>query len=272
MLINSFLTNDVWNWSEQWKYIFSEPVLNGVKNTLWLTVVAMAGGIVLGVLLAVMRLSRNPVLSGAAWFYIWFFRGTSLYTQLLLWGSIASLYDVIGIGLPFGPMFVTANMNQLYSAAAAAALGLLFNEAAYMSEIVRAGIISVDEGQSEAAASLGMTGNQTMRRVVLPQAMRVIVPPTGNEVMSMLKNTSLVAAIPYLDLTFSAQSIYARTYQIIPMLIMACLWYLLMSSALMIGQFYLERHFAKGSVRNLPPTPLQRVRRVFSASHGRDHQ
>ena len=164
----------------------------------------------------------------------------------------------------------SADMNQLFSAAAAAALGLVFNEAAYMAEIVRAGIISVDEGQTEAAASLGMTGSQTMRRIVLPQAMRVIVPPTGNEVIvDAQEHVAGLRRSRYLDLTFSAQTIYARTYQIIPMLIMACLWYLAMSSVLMIGQFYIERHFAKGTVRNLPPTPVQRVRLLFSA-HGRD--
>lgn len=248
MLIRNLLTNEAYNWSEQWKYFLSPPVLNGVRNTIWLTIAAMVGGIGLGVMLALMRLSSNPLLRGASWLYLWVFRGTPLYTQLLIWGNIGALFPKLGLGIPFGPEFASFETNALYSAAAAAALGLILNEAAYMAEIVRAGVLAVDPGQQEAAHALGMTSMQTMRRVVLPQAMRVIVPPTGNEAISMLKNTSLVAAIPYLELTFTAQTIYANTYQIIPMLIMACIWYLILSSIMMTGQYYLERHYARGTV------------------------
>lgn len=179
--------------------------------------------------------------------YLWFFRGTPLYTQLLIWGAIGTLFPTVGIGIPFGPEFETWKTQELVNAALAAALGLILNEAAYMAEIVRAGILSVDEGQQEAASALGMSRMQTMRRIVLPQSMRVIVPPTGNEAISMLKNTSLVAAIPYSELTFTAQTIYATTYKIVPMLVMACLWYLLISSVMMIGQYYLERHYSRGT-------------------------
>jgi polar amino acid transport system permease protein len=260
MLVHTLVTNDRFNWPEQWRYLFSEPVLNGVRNTLWLTAVAMAGGVALGVVLAIMRLSPNPLMRSASWLYLWVFRGTPLYTQLLIWGAIGSLFPTLGLGIPFGPEFVTVPTNRLLSAAVAAAVGLTLNEAAYMAEIVRAGLLSVDEGQTEAAHALGMTRLQTLRRIVLPQAMRVIVPPTGNETISMLKNTSLVAAVPYLDLTWAVQNIYARTYQIIPMLLMACLWYLFLSSILLVGQYHLERHYAKGASRQLPPTPLQRLR------------
>ncbi|ACY99215.1 MULTISPECIES: amino acid ABC transporter permease [Thermomonospora] len=246
MFVHFLLYNPAFNWSEQWKYLFSEPVLKGVRNTIWLTVAAMAGGIALGVVLALMRMSPNPLLKGAAFVYLWFFRGTPLYTQLLIWGAIGALIPTIGIGIPFGPEFHTWQTQKLINVALAAALGLILNEAAYMAEIVRAGILSVDPGQQEAASALGMSRMQTMRRIVLPQAMRVIVPPTGNETISMLKNTSLVAAVPYAELTFTAQTIYASTYQIIPMLIMACLWYLFLSTLLMIGQYYLERHFSRG--------------------------
>ncbi|MEO3824917.1 amino acid ABC transporter permease [Actinomadura sp. B10D3] len=247
MFINFLLTSDALEWSEQWKYLYSDPVLKGVRNTVWLTLAAMVGGIVLGIVLALMRLSANPLLSGAAWVYLWFFRGTPLYTQLLIWGAIGTLFPTVGIGIPFGPEFETWKTQELVNAAIAASLGLILNEAAYMAEIVRAGILSVDEGQQEAASALGMSRMQTMRRIVLPQAMRVIVPPTGNESISMLKNTSLVAAVPYSELTFTAQTIYATTYKIIPMLVMACLWYLLISSVMMIGQYYLERHYSKGT-------------------------
>lgn len=249
MFIHFLLTSKALDWSEQGKYLFSDPVLKGVRNTVWLTLAAMVGGVVLGIVLALMRLSANPLLSGAAWVYLWFFRGTPLYTQLLIWGAIGTLFPTVGIGIPFGPEFDTWKTQELVNAALAAALGLILNEAAYMAEIVRAGILSVDEGQQEAASALGMSRMQTMRRIVLPQAMRVIVPPTGNEAISMLKNTSLVAAIPYSELTFTAQTIYATTYKIIPMLVMACLWYLLISSVMMIGQYYLERHYSRGTSR-----------------------
>lgn len=250
MFVHFVLTSKALEWSEQWKFLFSEPVLKGVLNTVWLTLAAMVGGVVLGIILALMRLSANPLLSGAAWVYLWFFRGTPLYTQLLIWGAIGTLFPTIGIGIPFGPEFHTWKTQELVNAAIAASLGLILNEAAYMAEIVRAGVLSVDEGQQEAASALGMSRMQTMRRIVLPQAMRVIVPPTGNESISMLKNTSLVAAVPYSELTFTAQTIYASTYKIVPMLVMACLWYLAISSVMMIGQYYLERHYSKGTSKS----------------------
>lgn len=245
MFVHFLVANKAFNWPEQWKYIFSDAVLKAVWSTVWLTIAAMIGGTVLGVVLALMRMSPNPLLRGASWAYLWVFRGTPLYTQLLIWGSIGALIPTISVGVPFGPEFQTWQTQKLVNAALAAALGLVLNEAAYMAEIVRAGIVSVDKGQQEAASALGMSRMQTMRRVVLPQAMRVIVPPTGNETISMLKNTSLVVAIPYAELTFTAQTIYATTYQIIPMLVMACLWYLFLSSILMVGQFYLERYFGR---------------------------
>ncbi|MFB4296997.1 amino acid ABC transporter permease [Actinomadura sp. NTSP31] len=249
MFVHFLLTSKSLDWSEQWKYLFSDAVLKGVRNTIWLTLAAMLGGVVLGIILALMRMSSNPLLSGAAWVYLWFFRGTPLYTQLLIWGAVGSLFPTLSVGIPFGPEFHTWKTQSLINVAIAAALGLILNEAAYMAEIVRAGILSVDEGQQEAASALGMSRAQTMRRIVLPQAMRVIVPPTGNEAISMLKNTSLVAAVPYSELTFTAQTIYASTYKIIPMLVMACLWYLLISSVMMIGQYYLERHYSRGTSR-----------------------
>lgn len=286
MTIETLITNERFNWPEQAAYIFSPQVVSALGNTVWLTVVAMIGGIVLGIVVALMRLSENPILRYAAWFYLWVFRGTPLYTQLLIWGTIGSLFPTIGLGIPLWEtttwlfpsaaeavpdhQIVTWQTNALLSAASTAALGLVLNEAAYMAEIVRAGILSVDRGQYEAAEALGMTRMQTMRRIVLPQAMRVIIPPTGNETIATLKNTSLVAAVPFLELTYAAQNIYSRTYQVIPMLIMVCLWYLFLSSLLMIGQQFLERHYARSeraiggqgqvgttTVGQEPPEPIE---------------
>ncbi|PRY02064.1 polar amino acid transport system permease protein [Allonocardiopsis opalescens] len=259
MAVNTLVTNERFNWPEQFEYIFAPQIMNALYNTVWLTIVAMVGGVVGGVLLALMRLSDNPILRAISWFYLWVFRATPLYTQLLIWGSLGALFPEIGLGIPFGPVFVSWETNTLLSAAAAAALGLVLNEAAYMAEIVRAGILSVDEGQREAAGALGMSRAKTMRRIVLPQAMRVIIPPTGNETIATLKNTSLVAAVPFAELTFQAQNIYGRTYQVIPMLIMVCLWYLLLSSILMVGQHFLERHFGRserGAARPARPAAL----------------
>jgi len=260
MAVNSVLTNPNWAWQFQFQNAFTEPVVHGVWTTLWLTAASMAMGVLLGIVLAVMRLSPNPVLSGSAWFYIWVFRGTPVLVQLVIWANLGSLYRQISLGVPFGPGWFTIDTRNLIPNAVAALLGLGLNEAAYMSEIIRAGILSVDEGQTEAASALGMSRMQTLRRIVLPQAMRVVVPPTGNETISMLKTTSLVSAVPYAELFFQTEAVGNRTFQPFPMLVMASLWYLAMTSVLMVGQYYIERHYARGSVRNLPPTPLQRLR------------
>jgi polar amino acid transport system permease protein len=215
-----------------------------------------------------MRLSPNPLVSGASWFYIWFFRGTPILVQLLFWNFISALYPKIGFGIPFGPEFFSVDANTLITPFVAAILGLGLNEGAYMAEIVRAGILSVDEGQTDAAHALGMTRLQTMRRIVLPQAMRVIIPPTGNETISMLKTSSLVSVIAIKDLLYSVQLIYAVNYKQIPLLMVASLWYLIFTTLLSIGQYYVERRFGRGFARELPLTPLQRIRRnLFSFRH-----
>jgi polar amino acid transport system permease protein len=260
MLAHSLITNPRWEWDFVQGYLTYDAILSGVLVTLELTVLAMAIGVVLGILLAVMRLSPNPVLAGTSWVYTWFFRGTPVLVQLIFWGFIAQLYPRLSIGIPFGPEFVGADSNKVIGIFTAAVLGLGLNEAAYMAEIVRAGLLSVDEGQTEAASALGMRRMQTMRRIVLPQAMRVIIPPTGNETISMLKTTSLVTIIGVADLLGAAQLIYGSNFKQIPLLVVASLWYLLITSVLSIGQYYLERRFARGSSRALPPTPLQRLR------------
>ena len=212
-LARSVATNPRFEWDVVGDYLFSSRILNGLVVTLELTVLAMAIGVVLGVVLALMRMSRSALVSGASWIYIWLLRGTPVLVQILFWYYVAALYPTIDLGIPFGPSFVHLDANSLITPFVAATLALGLNEGAYMSEIVRAGIISVDEGQHDAAQALGMTRLQTMRRIVLPQAMRVIIPPTGNETISMLKTTSLVAFIALVDLLYSAQLIYSVELQ-----------------------------------------------------------
>ena len=266
----SVATNHRFYWSVVGDYFFSSRVLHGLVVTLELTVIAMAIGIVLGTILAVMRLSPNPLVSAASWVYIWFFRGTPVLVQLLFWFFIAALYPKIALGVPFGPQFIHIDANSAITAFTAAILGLGLNEAAYMSEIVRAGILSVDEGQTQAAQSLGMTRMQTMRRIVLPQAMRVIIPPTGNETISMLKTSSLASVITVGELLFAVQQIYDVNYRTIPLLIVASIWYLIVTTVLSIGQYYIERYYGRGAARAQPATPWQRLRRnLFTSGHAR---
>jgi polar amino acid transport system permease protein len=268
MFGHSLVTNPRFEWGVVGSYFTSSRVLDGLEITLLLTVVCMAIGIVLGVILAVMRLSANPLLSGASWAYIWFFRGTPVLVQLLFWYNLAALYPQISLGVPFGPAFVHGSANSLITALTASILGLGLNEGAYMAEIVRAGILSVDHGQVEAAQALGMTRAVTMRRIILPQAMRVIIPPTGNETISMLKTSSLASVITVTELLYAVQLIYSVNFKTIPLLIVASLWYLIATSVLTIGQYYIERRYARGSARELPPTPLQRLRKYLFTFHG----
>jgi polar amino acid transport system permease protein len=210
----------------------------------------MAFGIILGVILAVMRLSPNPLISGASWVYIWFFRGTPLLVQILFWNFISALYPKIVLGVPFGgPGIIHASANSLIPTSVAVLLALSLNEGAYMAEIVRGGIISVAEGQSEAASSLGMSRLQIMRLIVLPQAIRVIVPPTGNEVISMLKNTALASVVAYGELLYAVQIIYGANFKTIPLLLVAVVWYLVMTSILYVVQYFIERRFGRGFTR-----------------------
>jgi polar amino acid transport system permease protein len=269
-LAKSIATNGNFQWGVVRQYFLTSQVLHGVLVTIELTVLAMAIGIVLGVLLAVMRLSPNPLVSSASWLYIWFFRGTPVLVQILFWYNISALYPRLSVGIPFGPQFAHFSANTVIKTFVAGVLALGLNEGAYMAEIVRAGIISVEEGQTDAAQSLGMTRLLTMRRIVLPQAMRVIIPPTGNETISMLKTTSLVSAIALAppELLGAVQNVYDRTYQVIPLLLVASIWYLILTTVLTFGQYYLERYFGRGATRDLPETPLQRLRRsLFAFRH-----
>jgi polar amino acid transport system permease protein len=237
-----------YGWADVGKYIFDKRISQAALVTLQLTVYAMVIAIVLGLLLAIMRLSPNPVVKSIAWLYIWIFRGTPVYVQLVFWGIVSLIYPVLTIGLPFMPPWISFHNDIFTNLFVTAVIGLALNEAAYMSEIVRAGLLSVDEGQEEASRALAMSWGQTMRFVVVPQAMRIIIPPTGNEVISMLKTTSLVAAIPLsIDLYGVSRGISAVTFTPVPLLIVASMWYLLFTSILMIGQHFIEKRFARGS-------------------------
>jgi len=260
-IIWSFLNNPRAQWSVFGDWFFNQRVLDGVVTTIELTVVSMLVGVFIGIALAVMRQSANPVLKSVSWFYIWLFRGTPLLVQLIFWFNIAALYPQIRFGIPFGgPAVLSGSANTVITATVAAYLALSLNEGAYMAEIVRAGLLAVDEGQEEAAEALGLSPFQTMRHVILPQAMRVIVPPTGNETINMLKTTSLVFVLgSVLDLLTTVQLVYAANYKVIPLLLVASAWYLILTSVLYVGQYYLERRFGRGTSRNLPPTPRQRV-------------
>jgi polar amino acid transport system permease protein len=243
------------NWHAVPDYFFDHRILTGVYKTLLLTVLSMLIGIVGGIVLAVMRLSKNPVTSSIAWFYIWFFRGTPVLVQLFLWFNLGLVFEYVNLG-PIYKNYWSDFMTPLLTAL----LGLGLNEAAYMAEICRAGLLAVDEGQSEAAHALGMSYGKTLRRIVIPQAMRVIVPPTGNEVINMLKTTSLVAAVQYPELFRYAQDIGQNSGAPVEMYFLAAAWYLIMTSVLSVGQYYIERYYARGSSRALPPTPWQKVR------------
>ena len=227
-------------------YLFERSILRGLLLTLELTIVAMLVGVVLGTALAIMRLSHNPLLRAVSAGYVWLFRGTPILVQLLFWFFLGTVLPQISIGIPFGPSFASVPTNTLITQFTAAILGLGLNEAAYMAEIVRAGIGSVDRGQTEAAHALGMSPWVTYRRVVLPQAARLIVPPTANETISMLKLTSLVLVIGLPELMTTAQLIYGRNFQQIPLLIVASLWYLVLTTVLTFVQTRIERRMSRG--------------------------
>ena len=252
-------TNDAYRWHVFGEYLFNDRIFLGVTNTLQLTIYSMVLAIVLGVILAVMRLSANPVFRSVSWVYLWIFRGTPIYVQLTFWGLVPTIYKNIQLGVPFGPSFFHLDLQALSIPFLLATLGLALNEAAYMAEIIRAGISSVPEGQLEASTALGMSWGMAMRRTVLPQAMRVIIPPTGNEVISMLKTTSLVTAVPYtLDLySIATREIAAREFEPVPLLLVAAAWYLAVTSLLMVGQFYLERYYSRGASRKLTSKQLE---------------
>ncbi|GGL42534.1 amino acid ABC transporter permease [Phycicoccus endophyticus] len=260
LLLWSVLTNPNFEWDVALGYLGNGQVLHGLLVTLMLTLVAMVVGCAIGVVMALGRESRNPVVAGAAFGYVAFFRGTPLLVQLIFWFNLAALYPVLTLGIPSGPHLFELDANTVITPMVAAILGLGLNEGAYMSEIVRAGLQSVDPGQIDAAEALGMRKSQVFRRIVLPQAMRVIIPPTGNQTISMLKTTSLVSVIAIPDVLFAVQTIYSRNFQVVPLLITVSIWYLAVTTVLSIGQHFVERRFRRGDNRLQEPSLLATVR------------
>jgi len=247
MVLSGLARNHRFQWSVVAEYLFAPPILKGILLTIELTLIAMTIGIVLGTVLAFMRLSNSPFLTAVAWGYSWVFRSIPVLVQLLFWYNLAALYPTVSLGIPFGPRFVSADANDVITPLTAAILGLGLAQAAYTSEVIRGGMLSVGRGQSEAALSLGMRTRQRLFRIILPQAMRPILPPVGNEFIGMLKNTSLVSVIALADLLFTAQVIYARTFQTIPLIVVVCLWYLILTTVLSIGQYFLEKRYSRGT-------------------------
>ncbi|GAA0915130.1 amino acid ABC transporter permease [Virgisporangium aurantiacum] len=262
MALNALITNPAWDWPVAAQYLFYETILRSVGVTLQLTGFAIVIGFALGTVLALMRLSRSPVLVGFSWGYVWLFRSVPLILQLLFWFNLALLYDRISIGVPFGPAFFDIGTQDLIGPLTAATLGLALHQAAYCAEIVRSGFLSVDQGQLEAAAALGIPRWRQIRRILLPQAMRTIIPNASNEITSLVKGTSVVYIMAIPELFYQVQVIYARNGRVIALLLVAAIWYLLLTTVLSIVQFYIERYYARGAVRVLPPTPWQRFRRV----------
>lgn len=239
--------NEAFGWDTYFQYLFDQRIAIASLHTIAITILSMIIGVVGGAILAVMRMSPNPILRAISWIFLWIFRGTPIYVQLVFWGLLSAIYQSINLG------FAEVSLQSvLTNAFFLAVMGLGLNEAAYMAEIVRSGISSVPEGQKEASKALGMSWWMTMRRTVLPQAMRIIIPPTGNEFISLLKTSSLVVAIPYTHEIFGrATDISAALFQPIPLLMVAASWYLVITSLLMVGQYFLERHFERGATREL---------------------
>ena len=263
LLVLAFAQAEI-QWSVVGDMLDDETFVRGAWETLKITVLAMVIGVALGMLLAVMRMSANKVLSYVAWVYIWFFRGTPVLVQIFLWFNLSIVFETINLG----PLYKD-EMNDFMTPFVAALLGLGLNEAAYMAEISRAGIQSVDTGQTEAAQALGMKGTKTMRRIVLPQAMRVIIPPTGNEFINMLKTSSLAYAIGYNELFLASRNFGSRTLAVMEALLVATIWYLVLTTVFSIFQYYIERHFSRGTSRRPPDTAGQRVwKHLTTFRHG----
>ena len=260
VVAQAVVTNPNFGWSLVGQYLFDKEILSGLGVTIELTLTVMVIAIGLGVVLALMRLSENPLLRSAAAAYVWAFRGVPTLVQIIFWFNLGALFPIVGFGIPFGPELISGSANNFVTPLVAANLGLGLCEAAYMAEIVRSGVLGVDAGQMEAASAVGLTRMQTMRVIVLPQAMRIIIPPTGNEVIGMLKYTSLASVISVTELLQSSQNIYQRNFETIPLLVVASIWYLVLTTLLTIGQRFVERRLGRGVGR---AQPRRRWRRPF---------
>lgn len=257
---HGLITNPGWDWPTFGAWFASESIVKALGTTIQLTVLGTVLGFALGVVLAAMRMSRSPFLQVVSWGYVWAFRSIPLIVQLLFWFNIAYLYQTLQFGIPFGPGFFSFETNDVLGPLGAAVLGLALHQAAYAAEIIRGGILSVDHGQLEAAAALGIPRLRQFRRIVLPQAMRSILPNAANEVISLFKGTSIVSVMAIPELFYQAQVIYGRNGRVVPLLMVATVWYIVLTSVLSVVQYYLERHYAKGANRTPPPTPWQRAK------------
>ncbi|MFI8189360.1 amino acid ABC transporter permease [Streptomyces sp. NPDC085946] len=260
--VHGLATNPVWEWGVFADYVLSETIVQAVWVTLQLTAYATVLGFLLGTVLAFMRLSRSPVLRTVAWAYVWVFRSIPMIVQLVFWFNLSALYRELGVGIPFGPVFWSVDSNSLIGTIGAAVIGLTLHQAAYAAEIVRGGVLSVDPGQLEAAAALGIPRLRQIRRIVLPQAMRAILPTAGNEIIGLLKGTSVVYVMSIGELFYQVQVIYGRNGRVIPLLLVATFWYVVLTSVLSVAQYYVERRFARGTDRTPPPGPLRRARNL----------
>lgn len=249
-LIKFLITNENFEWSVVWAWFRAPSIGKALWTTIWLSAVSMVIGLVLGVVVAVARMAPNRLVSGLAGLYVWFFRGTPLLVQLIFWFNLAALLPRLSITIPFGPTLASWDTNTVITPVTAAILGLGLNEVAYMAEIIRGGLLSVDPGQREAAKAFGMNSGRSLRRVVLPQAMRSIIPPTGNQLINMVKATAMVSVIAMSDLLYTVQSVYNRTFQTIPLLLVAVIWYLIVTTVLNIVQSFIEYHFSRGTTGN----------------------
>lgn len=257
--VHGLATNPGWDWATFARYFTAQSVLSALVVTIELTVWGTVLGFGLGVLLAVGRLSRNPVLQVISWVYTWAFRSIPLIVQLLFWFNIAYLYRTLSLGVPFGPSFFEFEVTGVISGFTAAVIGLALHQAAYSAEIIRAGIISVDHGQIEAAQALGIPRRRQFFKIVLPQAMRSILPNAANEVISLFKGTSIVSTMAIAELFYQVQVVFGRNGRVVPLLMVATVWYIVLTTALSIVQYYVERHYARGSSRALPLTPWQKT-------------
>ncbi|MEU8515850.1 amino acid ABC transporter permease [Kitasatospora sp. NPDC048722] len=258
--VHGLATNPGWDWGTFRLYFTADVIVRAVGRTLELTAYGTVLGFLLGAVVAAMRLSHSRILRSIAWAYVWAFRSIPLIVQLVFWFNLSYLYKRFGFGIPFGPTFGGFETMNVLSALGAAVLGLGLHQAAFAAEIIRGGIIAVDAGQREAAAALGIPRRRQAWRIVLPQAMRGILPSAANEVISLLKGTSVVYVMAIGELFYQAQVVYGRTGRVVPLLMVATVWYVLLTTVLSIGQYYVERHFARGAERTPPPTPLQRAR------------
>jgi polar amino acid transport system permease protein len=261
--VHALVTNPVFQWSVFGYWFFRPVVVQGLLLTLELTGLSALFGLLGGIVLALMRLSKNPVLRTISWVYVWIFRSIPLIVLLLFLANVTALYSTLSLGIPFGPAFVRFNANDVLSFFVVAVLGLSLNEAAYAAEVVRSGIISVEGGQLEAAAALGLPRSRQYRRIILPQATRTIIPSYANQLIGLLKGTSVVYITSLLEL-FGVVETQASTNsgQIIPLLVVGTVWYIILTSVLSVVQFCLERYFSRGALRAAPATPFQRVLRT----------